>query len=495
MRSESVNTQDSAVDASIIIIGTGFSGLGMAIKLKQANRHDFMILEKAQDVGGCWRDNTYPGCCCDIPSHLYSFSFEQKPDWSKKYPPQAEIYQYMRDTAAKHNLTPHIRFGQEVVQIRFCDKTALWQIHLQDGSVKTARFVIAGKGPLHVPSIPNIEGVEKFAGTSFHSSLWNHDYDLSGKRVAVVGTGASAIQFIPQIAGKVKELNVFQRSPGWIVPRPDRNFRGIEKLLFKWVPLWQKLYRQSVFWSHEIRVGLTDEKSWFHDKAKKMALQHINTIIQSPETRHKMTPDYALGCKRLLISNDYYPTFNRDNVSLIDAGVKEVKEHSVVATDGREIEVDAIIWGTGFEAADPLSPGFLYGPGGNDLFDLWEQEGAQAHKGVSVAGMPNFFFLVGPNSGLGHNSMILMIEAQIDYIMQCLDHIDKNDISLFDACRDVQDQYNARIQGDTHGSAWESGCQSWYLNKQGRNTTVWPGYVRSYQKQMKQLIPEEYTVG
>lgn len=492
---EHANVEDArSPDASIIIIGTGFSGLGMAIKLKQSGRDDFLILEKQQEVGGCWRDNTYPGCCCDIPSHLYSFSFESKSDWSKKYPLQNEIYEYIKSCASKYDLYRHIQFGQEVKEIRFCDETSLWHVHLKDGSQRIARFVIAGKGPLHVPSLPNIPGIDQFAGESFHSSQWRHDIDLTGKRVAVVGTGASAIQFIPQIASKVKSLHVFQRSPGWIVPRPDRYYRGIEKALFKWLPFWQKLYRQSIFYNHEMRVSLLDEKSFYHKQAEKMALKHLESTIEDPEVRKQLTPDYALGCKRLLISNDYYPTFNRSNVSLINSGVKEIKPQSLVASDGRDVEVDVIIWGTGFEAADPLDKGFLFGPGGKDLFERWDTEGAQAHKGVSVAGLPNFFFMVGPNSGLGHNSMILMIEAQIKYVLQCLDYVEQHDVKLFDVRRDVQDQYNEQLQENTHGRVWESGCQSWYLNKHGQNTTVWPGYVMGYQQQMRKLKPHEYLI-
>ena len=482
-------------EVEIAIIGTGFSGMGMAIRLQQSGRSNFLILEKASDVGGCWRDNTYPGCCCDIPSHLYSFSFEQSAEWSRKYPPQQEIYHYLQRCAEKHNLIPKIRFGSEVVETRYCDDRKRWLLTLQSGDQILANFVIAGKGPLHIPNLPQVPGLESFKGRVFHSSQWDHSYDLDGKRVAVIGTGASAIQFIPKIAETVKQLHVLQRSPGWMLPRPDREIGAWQKRLFKRFPSVLNLYRKALFWTHEMRVHVFKEGNRLHDRTMNMAEQYMRSSVDDPDIQEKLLPDFSLGCKRLLISNDYYPTFNRSNVELIASGIDRVEGNKVIASDGSEREVDAIIFGTGFEAADPLAPDTLFGPKGVDLFDRWNQEGAQAYKGVSVAGIPNFFFLVGPNSGLGHNSMILMIEAQIQYILDCFDHLESQGISQWDVQRHAQDSYNREIQGDVTESIWSSGCRSWYINKMGRNTTVWPGFVYEYQRQMEKLDVTAYANG
>ncbi len=476
----------------VAIIGTGFSGMGMAIRLQQSGRSNFTIFEKASDVGGCWRDNTYPGCCCDIPSHLYSFSFEQRADWSRKYPSQNEIHQYLKSCADKYHLLPKIQFNSDVVEIRYRDQDKLWMLSMASGEKVLAKFVIAGKGPLHIPSLPAIDGLESFDGEVFHSSQWDHSFDLKGKRVAVVGTGASAIQFIPQIAPKVNQLHVLQRSPGWMLPRPDRAIRSWEKYLYKKIPSLLNLYRKYQFWTHEMRVIAFREGTRLHQKTVKMAEQYMRSQVSDPEVQEKLLPDFSLGCKRMLISNDYYETFNRDNVELIASGIDRVDGNKVIAADGSSREVDAIIFGTGFEAADPIAPKTIYGPADTDLFDRWDDEGAQAYKGVSVSGLPNFFFLVGPNSGLGHNSMILMIEAQIQYILDCFEYMDSHELEQWEVQRSAQDSYNQAIQGDVDESIWSSGCRSWYINKKGRNTTVWPGFVYQYQREMKRLEVSAY---
>ncbi|WP_179957563.1 flavin-containing monooxygenase [Exilibacterium tricleocarpae] len=476
----------------VAIIGTGFSGLGMAIKLKQAGRDNFVLLEKDEDLGGCWRDNTYPGCCCDIPSHLYSFSFEQVPSWTRKYPRQEEIHTYLRHCADKYGIQPHVRYRSEVVKVTFCDASGFWQLHLNGGTRLTARVVMAGMGPLHRPAIPALPGLESFKGTRFHSSHWNHAADLNDKRVAVIGTGASAIQFVPQIAPRVKALHLFQRTPPWIMPRPDREMTNIEKWCFTHLPVTQQLYRRLLYWRHEFRGRALNEKSWIHKHAQRMAANYLKAQIADPVLREKLTPQYSLGCKRVLISNDYYPAMCLDNLDLITSPVTEIRGNTVVAEDGSERDVDAIVFGTGFAAADPLQPDFLYGPGGLDLYRRWQEEGAQAYKGVSVAGLPNFFFLIGPNSGLGHNSMILMIEAQIQYILQCLDYMDQHGVRHWDVRRREQDAYNDELQARVGTAVWSSGCRSWYLNKDGRNTTIWPGFVHEYEARMRKLAPQVY---
>lgn len=476
-----------------IIVGSGFSGLGMAIELKNSGRHDFLILEKAADVGGCWRDNTYPGCGCDIPSHLYSFSFEQRPDWSRKYPLQQEIHQYLKHCVAKYELAAHLRLNAEVTRLRYLDAQRLWQVELADGSSLQARFVMLGKGPLHMPSIPRLPGLERFTGQVFHSSQWNHGYDLRGKKVASIGTGASAIQYIPQIAPQVAELTVFQRSPAWVLPRPDRRMRAWEKKLFALLPPTLHLYRHLLFRLHEMRLKAMHSGSLANRLASRMARRHIAQYVTSEDKRRKLTPDYVLGCKRILISNDYYPAMARSNVELIAAGVSEVTEHHVIASDGTRREVDAIIFGTGFEVMDALvPPGFIIGPGGVDLGQRWQDQGPSAFRGVATPGMPNLFFLIGPNSGLGHNSMILMIEAQVRYIIACLAHLQRNGLHGLDVRTEVADAYTEQLQGLLQGSVWQSGCSSWYLDKDGRNQTLWPSAVATYQKLMKSLPVASY---
>ncbi|MBC9252392.1 hypothetical protein A9179_19135 [Pseudomonas alcaligenes] len=476
-----------------LIVGSGFSGLGMAIQLKRSGREDFLILEKAADVGGCWRDNTYPGCGCDIPSHLYSFSFEQRADWSRKYPLREEIHAYLQHCVNKYGLDPHLRLNCTVQRLRYLDAEQVWQVELVDGSSLRARFVILGKGPLHVPTLPELPGLERFTGAVFHSSHWDHGYDLRGKRVASIGTGASAIQYIPQIAPLVAELSVFQRSPAWVLPRPDRRMTTVEKTLLRLCPPLQRLYRHLLFRLHEGRLKAMQSGSLANRLASRMARRHIARHVSSADKRRKLTPDYQLGCKRILISNDFYPAIERSNVELIAAGVSEVSERHVIASDGTRKEVDAIIFATGFAVMDALvPPGFILGPGGVDLGQRWLEQGAAAFRGVSAPGMPNLFFLIGPNSGLGHNSMILMIEAQIGHILACLDHLQRQGLQRLTVRDEAAQAYTEQLQAQLAGSVWQSGCSSWYLDKDGRNQTLWPGSVATYQRLMRRLPLASY---
>ncbi|WP_052962700.1 flavin-containing monooxygenase [Pseudomonas fluorescens] len=475
------------------IIGTGFSGLGMAINLKKTGRNDFVVLEKASDVGGCWRDNTYPGCGCDIPSHLYSFSFEQIPDWTRKYPPQKEIHEYLRNCATKHGINSHIRFNSTVQRLVYLDAERVWQVEIENGTVLLARFVMIGKGPLHVPSIPNLPGLQSFTGKVFHSSNWDHSYDLRGKKVASIGTGASAIQYIPKIAPLVSELTVFQRSPAWILPRPDSKISRTMQALFARYPALQNIYRKSLFWRHEIRLKAMKEGSFVNRIALKRATKLIEQQVTSAQKREKLTPSYVLGCKRILISNNFYPAMDRPNVDLIASGVSEVTEHCVVAADGTRKEVDAIIFGTGFEVTDAIvPPGFIIGPSGEDLGERWLKKGTTAFRGVSISGMPNLFFLVGPNSGLGHNSMVLMIEAQIRYILDCLDHMQKHGLKNLAVREQAAKEFTSHMQEYLKDSVWLAGCTSWYLDKNGANLALWPTSVATYQKLMKSVPHSSY---
>ena len=372
-------------DYQIIVIGTGFSGLGMGIALKKAGINDFAILEKANDVGGTWRDNHYPGCACDVQSHLYSFSFEPNPNWSRMYAPQPEIKKYLQHCARKYGLLNHIQFGQQVKQAVYEEDYKLWRIETAAGKTLTARVVVGGMGGLSTPAYPNIKGLNKFKGVKFHSQDWQHDYALEGKRVAVIGTGASAIQFVPQIVPKVAHLDLYQRTPPWIMPKPDRDITSAERTLFKLAPKSQEAIRNAIYLQLESRVLGFVLNPRVMKLPELQARRHIRQAIKDPVLRKKVTPDYAFGCKRVLISNDYLPSLAQPNVDVITHGIKEVRANSIIGDDGVERPIDAIIFGTGFKAQDPIPRGAIFGKGGVDLLDTWK-EGAQAYLGSTMSG-------------------------------------------------------------------------------------------------------------
>lgn len=481
-------------DVDVAIIGSGFSGLGMAIALLKDGREDFVILEKANGVGGTWRDNTYPGCACDVPSHLYSFSFEPNPDWSRVYSSQPEIRAYLEGVADKYGLRPYLRFGRTVTKMVFDEAGGFWRVTTDDGQVITARVVVSGTGGLSRPMLPNIKGMERFKGRTFHSAWWDHGYDLTGKRVAVIGTGASAIQFVPQIVPKVKSLTLFQRTPPWIVPKMDRPMHSWERAMFRAAPVFQKLLRGVIYTQMESRAGAFVFKPDAMARAEKQARQFIAATISDPVLREKVTPTYRMGCKRILISNDYYPALARPNVDLVTDGIAEITAKGVRTADGVEHEVDAIIYSTGFAATDALSPTQVYGRGGRHLNAEWEA-GAQAYLGVTVSGYPNFFMLMGPNTGLGHNSIVYMIESQIRHVMDGLRRMDAAGAVWMDPKREAQNQFNAFVQERVGKTVWNSGgCKSWYLTADGRNTTIWPGFTFDYRRRVKAIDPAAYDM-
>src|SRR6476469_8618540 len=368
-----------------VVIGTGFAGLGMAIQLRRDGREDFVVLEKAHDVGGTWRDNTYPGCACDIQSHMYSYSFALNPAWTRSFSPQREIWDYLRGITERYRLRDHIRFGVEVTGARWDAAERRWHVDTSDGEY-VARFLGAGIGALHIPNVPRLPGIEGFAGESFHSARWNHDYDLTGKRVAVVGTGASAVQFVPRIAPDVAKLTVFQRTPPWIMPKPDHAMPRWTRTLFRTVPGAQRLYRHLIYWLLEVRALGFNGHPALMKLAQRVPRAHLERQVSDPELRRKLTPDYLMGCKRVLIANDYYPALTRDNVEVNTSGVQAVTEHGVVDGNGVEHEVDVIIYGTGFHVTDAFDYLDITGIGGRDLAKEWREEGIQTHLGITVAG-------------------------------------------------------------------------------------------------------------
>ena len=477
-----------------VVIGTGFSGLGMAIQLKKDGRDDFVVLEKASDVGGTWRDNTYPGCACDIQSHMYSFSFAQNPRWSRSYSPQPEIHDYLRDVTDRYGLRRHIRFGIEVTAARWDADEHRWHISTNKGDY-TARFLVSGIGGLHIPNVPKLPGIERFGGKAFHSAQWDHDYDLTGKRVAVVGTGASAIQFVPRIQPDVARLTLFQRTPPWIMPKPDYAMPGWAKTLFRLVPGTQRLYRDAIYWLLEARAIGFNGRPGLMKLASRVARSHMHKAVTDPELRRKLTPDYVMGCKRVLIANDYYPALTKDNVEVNTDGIREVTEHGIVDEQGVEHEVDAIIYGTGFHVTDAFDYLDITGLDGRDLSKDWQDNGIQTHLGITVAGYPNLFFLLGPNTALGHNSVVFMIESQIRYVSQAMALVDQRRGQALDTRESAQARFQSDMQRKLVNGVWtQGGCRSWYLDSRGVNRTIWPGFTWRYWLRTRKLEPQDFEV-
>jgi cation diffusion facilitator CzcD-associated flavoprotein CzcO len=466
----------------IAIIGAGFSGLGAAVKLQDDN--DIVIFEQADEVGGTWRANTYPGCACDIPSNLYSFSFEPNPNWTRAYPQQPEILAYLKRVTDKYNLRPRIRFNTEVTEARWDDATCTWAISCAGQAPEHFDVVVNGTGPLSRPAFPALPGIETFAGTVFHSARWNHDHDLSGKRVAVVGTGASAVQFVPEIAPNVAYLSVFQRTAAWVVPREDRPFTDKEMRRFKRVPLVQRLLRWKIYARQELlAIGFLGKGKGILNKVDKGGREFIAAQIQDPALRRKVTPTIKPGCKRLLLSNDWYPALTRPNVQLVTEGIESVVFNGVRTVDGTVHEADTLIFGTGFAATGFLAPMRVFGRDGVELTDAW-RTGARSHLGTTVAGYPNLFLMVGPNTGLGHNSIVFMIEAQLNYVSGAVKHLreswSKGEVRALDLRADVQAKSYRDIQNKMRKTVWMSGCKSWYQSADGHIDTLWPGFTWDY---------------
>lgn len=475
----------------IVIVGSGFSGIGMGIALRKAGRHDFIILEKAADIGGTWRDNHYPGAACDVPSNMYSFSFEQNPDWSRSYSEQPEILAYMKRCADKHGLMPHVHVNSELREARWNADTQRWQLTLADGRQLTTQFLVSGIGGLSRPALPRVRGLEQFKGEMFHSAEWNHGVDLTGKRVAVIGTGASAIQFVPQIVPKVGKLVLFQRTPPWLIPKVDVSVDARVQSLFRKLPLAQRLTRNGIYWISEA-FGLGFVHPRLMGGIEKLARFHLASQVKDPVLREKLTPDYTIGCKRVLFSNSYYPALTQPNVEVVAAGVKEVKAHSVVDSQGREHEVDVIICGTGFDVQDPLGPLHVYD---EDGLELRQRGSMSAYLGITIPRLPNAFFLLGPNTALGHNSVVFMIEAQIGYVIKCLAEVDRRRAATIEVTESAARSFNDDIQHQLKKMVWSAGgCKSWYLNERGENNTLWPGFTWKYWLRTRQPDFAHFTL-
>jgi cation diffusion facilitator CzcD-associated flavoprotein CzcO len=479
-------------DFPVVVVGTGFSGIAMGVLLRRAGFEDFVLLEKADAIGGTWRDNHYPGAACDVPSHLYSFSFEPRADWSRTFSGHAEIRAYMDHCVAKYDLARHVRFRHEVTGATFDPHRGEWTVQLQGREPLRARALVLGNGALSTPQLPAIEGLETFDGPSFHSARWRHDVPLEGKRVAVVGTGASAIQFVPEIQPRCGALTVFQRTPPWILPKDDRAFSALEKLAFARLPALEKAYRAWTYATLEARaVGFVVDPrlmrgvEWF-------ARRNLAREVRDPELCARLTPTYTMGCKRILLSNDWYRALVRPNVRVEGARIARVSPRGVVTADGREHPADVLVLGTGFAASNYLAALDVRGLEGRGLHEA-VRDGASSYLGISVHGFPNLFLLMGPNTGLGHNSMIVMIEAQARYAVQAIAALRDRGLVTVDVREGAQRAFTEEIQARLAKSVWATGCSSWYL-ADGKNGTTWPGFTLEYLWRTRRFDRSRYDV-
>jgi cation diffusion facilitator CzcD-associated flavoprotein CzcO len=476
----------------IAIVGGGFAGIGMAIRLKEAGIEDFVVLERAGDVGGTWQANTYPGCQCDVPSHLYSFSFEPNPAWSRTYSRQPEIWSYLRRTAERHGLREHLRLGHELTGATWDEAQERWLVETSGGDFR-ATVLIDATGPLSHPAVPAIRGLRRFEGTLFHSARWDHEHDLSGERVAVIGTGASAIQFVPRIQKQVGQLHVFQRTAPWIMPHTDRPTSRLERLLYRRVPLAQRLVRSAIYWSRESLVLGFAKHPRLAKPAERIARLHLRKQVRDPELRRKLEPDFNLGCKRVLISNTWYPALTQRNVELVTDPISHVDGRRIVLADGSSREVDTIILGTGFHVTDPPTAHLVRGRGGVTLAEA-AGTSPQAYLGTTMPGFPNVFKIIGPNTGLGHSSMVFMIESQLAYVMDALRLMDERALATVEVRPEAVAAYNAEVQAMMPGTVWASGCASWYLDAQGNNTTIWPDFTFRFRKRTRRFDAQAYEL-
>ncbi|NHZ95507.1 NAD(P)/FAD-dependent oxidoreductase [Massilia sp. CCM 8734] len=478
-----------APDFEVIVIGSGFGGLCAGVRLKQAGIDNFIILEKDKDFGGTWWVNTYPGCAVDIPSHLYSFSFAPNARWTRRFAGQDELLAYTRSLVRDFALAPHLRLGCAYEGAQFDEEGGYWLVRTGAGTL-TSRSVISAPGALSRAAIPALPGLADFAGPAFHSSRWDHAVDLRGKRVAVIGNGACAVQFIAQIAPLVAQLDVYQRTAQWIMPRPDRVIGPRERSLLARVAPLRLAYRALNYLLYESRAPLFLTTSRFLALPQWVARRHLERQIDDPLLRRQLTPGYKMGCKRVLMANDFYPALARPNVKLITNGISRVSANAIASADGAERAADVIIFATGFDVERVLHAVDVRGCGGKRMF----ADSLEAYKGCTVAGFPNYFTIVGPNTGLGHNSMIYMIEAGVNYALAAIKTIRARKLHSVDVKEEAQRAWNDTLQRKLRGGVWSSGCKNWYLDGKGRNYAIWPGFTFSYRWATRRFDSENYTL-
>ncbi len=475
---------------TFLIIGAGFSGIGAAIALLKAGQTDLAVLDRADDVGGTWRDNTYPGCRCDVQSNLYSYSFAPKPDWSETYPSQPELWDYLRKVAARHHLGRYLRFGHEVTEAHWDADARTWRVSTSKGEF-AATYLIAGVGALVEPSLPDIPGIDSFSGTIMHSARWDHGWQAAGRRVAVIGTGASAIQIVPAIQPEVEHLTVFQRTAAFVVPHNNKPVKARTKALYLLVPPTQQVSRAVIYWMREfLAIGFVKNPRILK-RAEAVWRRHMEAAVTDPVMRAQLTPDYDMGCKRVLPSNDFYPAVARPNVSLVTEKIIEFRPDAVVTADGTAHPVDTVILATGFHVTDNPMFGKVRGAGGRTLAEAF----GETYLGTVLPGFPNYFQLTGANTGLGHSSMVFMIESQLRYITDAIATIEARRGGPVEVRREVALAYNAELQRKLPRTVWGSGCSSWYLDSQGRNLTLWPGFTFDFRRRTRQFSPSDFSIG
>ncbi len=484
----------SKADFPIAIIGAGFSGIGTAIQLKKAGVDSFTIFERASDVGGTWRDNTYPGAACDVPSHAYSLSFEQRPGWSRRYAESGEIHDYLKSITNKWNLREHTRFDTEIVDARFDEDEGSWTLTTADNDTFSARVVVSCAGGLVDPMTPDIKGLQSFTGELFHTARWKHDYDLSGRRVAVIGTGASAVQVVPSIAREVEHLDVYQRTPAWVVPKNDKVYSERFKRILARFPALLHASRFVKYWLSELMGPIVFlDSEWLSSVGKRGSLLHLEAQVKDPDLRKKLKPNFQFGCKRILISDEYWASFERSNVELVTDPIEEIKSGGIETKDGTFREVDAIIIATGFDLGLASAPFPITGIGGRTIDEAWKN-GAVAYKGMSVSGFPNWFILMGPNTGPGHTSVLVYTEAQIAHTVAAINKLRNEGLRYVNVRQEVQTRYNEVLQGRMKYMVWSTGCNSWYLSPDGSNHALYPGFAAEYALRTRHFRERDYEI-
>lgn len=492
-RSTEISTTGTPV-LDCVVIGTGFAGICMGVHLEKTKNLEYRILEKEDAIGGTWRDNTYPGAACDVQSHLYSFSFEPNPKWNRNFAEQGEILEYMNHCVDKYGIRKNIRFRSEVTGLYYQETKGIWEIHLRDGSSLQSKTVVSGNGGLSRPKIPDFPGLKDFQGKFFHSARWDHKYALENRKVAVIGTGASAIQIVPAIAKKVESLTLFQRHPAWIIPKPDKAISELEKMLFANIPIFQILQRELIYWSLEFRVLALSYYPQVMKLFQKLAENFIKESIPDLQLREKVTPNYLIGCKRILLSNDFYPTLNRKNVSVNVDGISKFTKNGIVDSKGVETKLDCVIAATGFLVSEAGTPFEVVGKNKTNLNEVWDKTGAEAYLGTCISDFPNFFIMTGPNTGLGHNSMIYMIESQTNLVMDAIQKIKSEHLHSIEVKKEVQKKYNEELTRRLSNTVWSESCGSWYLTATGKNTTIWPGFTFEFRERTRSLRPTEFLI-
>ena len=487
----SSTAQHPTVD--VAIIGSGFAGVGTALRLLDVGFRNFVVLEKARDVGGTWRDNTYPGCQCDVPSILYSLSNRPNPDWTRTYSPQAEIQAYLQRCAAEIP-ADRLQFDTEVTGAQWDDAAQLWVVETTQGTW-TARVLVAGHGGLSAPSLPDIPGLDEFEGPAFHSAQWDHDVNLDGKRVAVIGTGASAIQIVPHVQREAAELVVFQRTPPWVLPHTDRPTTRFERAVYRRLPAVQRAVRTGVYWLRELIYLAMAKRSWLTNRIEMLGRTHLERQVPDPELRARLQPDYDPGCKRLLLSNRYYPALCADNAEVVTEKISRIGPRSITTVDGVEHPLDVIILATGFLVTNHPMLRLIRDASGRSMAESCARTGLRAYLGTTVPGFPNLFVMSGPNTGQGHTSLVYMIESQITYLIDCLRTMRQRRLSSVDVRPEVVDRFNEDLQRRMAPTVWASGgCVSWYLDEHGRNTTLWPDFTFKFRARTRRFDVEHYDV-